>query len=77
MNGHLAFLMYERHGDLLVLVHTEVPDELAGHGIGGELVAAAVDAAEAGGLTIVAKCPFARHWLETHPDVAGRVTVRG
>jgi len=75
IDGHLAQLIYERHGDTLVLIHTEVPDELGGHGLGGRLVTAAVDAAEADGLKIVARCPYAKHWLETHPDVAGRVPV--
>jgi uncharacterized protein len=75
LDGHLAELIYERHGDRLVLVHTEVPEALGGRGLGGRLVAAAVDEAEAKGLTIVARCPYAKHWLQTHPDVAGRVPV--
>jgi uncharacterized protein len=76
IDGHLAELIYERHGDGLVLVHTEVPDALGGRGLGGRLVTAAVDTAEAKGLTIVARCPYAKHWLETHPDVASRVPIR-
>lgn len=75
IDGHLAQLIYERRGDTLVLIHTEVPDELGGHGLGGRLVTAAVDTAEANGLSIVARCPYAKHWLETHPDVAGRVPI--
>jgi predicted GNAT family acetyltransferase len=75
IDGHVAELLYERHGDRLVLVQTEVPEELGGRGLGGRLVAAAVDAAEANGLTIVARCPYAKRWLETHPDVAGQVTI--
>ena len=75
IDGHLAQLIYERHDETLVLIHTEVPDELGGRGLGGRLVTAAVDTAEADGLEIVARCPYAKHWLETHPDVAGRVPV--
>jgi uncharacterized protein len=75
IDGHVAELVYERHGDRLVLVHTEVPDALGGRGLGGKLVTAAVETAEAKGLTIVARCPYAKRWLETHPDVAGRVTI--
>ena len=73
--GHVAELIYHRHGDRLALIHTEVPEELESHGIGGRLVAAAVDRAAREGLTIVPFCPFARGWLERHPDVAGRVTI--
>jgi predicted GNAT family acetyltransferase len=74
-DGHLAELMYHRRGDRLVLIHTEVPEELERRGIGGRLVTAAVDRAAREGLTIVPLCPFARGWLQRHPDVAGRVTI--
>jgi uncharacterized protein len=75
MEGRLAELVYHRRGDRLVLIHTEVPVELEGHGIGGRLVSAAVDAAERDGLTIVPLCPFARGWLQRHPDTASRVAI--
>jgi uncharacterized protein len=75
VDGHLAELRYRRDGDRLVLVHTGVPDELEGRGLGGTLVRAALAAAEADGSTIVPECQFARGWLEKHPDDAGRVTV--
>jgi predicted GNAT family acetyltransferase len=75
VDDHLAELVYRRDGDRLVLVHTGVPDELEGQGIGGRLVRAAVDTAAADGLTVVPQCSFARSWLERHPDEAARVTV--
>ena len=74
-DGHLAQLVYRLEGDRLRLVHTEVPDELGGRGLGGVLVRAALDRAEADGLTIVPDCPFARGWLEKHPDDAARATI--
>ena len=74
-DGHLAELNYRRNGKRLVLLHTEVPAELEGRGLGGKLVSAAVDRAAREGLTVVPLCPFARGWLERHPDVASRVTV--
>jgi predicted GNAT family acetyltransferase len=73
--GRLAELTYHRHGNRLALIHTEVPEELERHGIGGRLVTAAVDRAAREGLTIVPFCPFARAWLQRNPDVAGRVTI--
>jgi predicted GNAT family acetyltransferase len=75
IDGHLAELVYRRDGDRLVLVHTGVPDELGGQGIGGRLVGAAVDEAEAQRLAVLAECSFARSWLERHPDAAARVTI--
>lgn len=71
----LAELVYRRHGHRLVLIHTEVPADMEGQGIGGRLVAAAVDRAALEGLTVVPLCPFARGWLQRHPDTAARVTI--
>jgi uncharacterized protein len=74
-DGHLAELIYRQVGRRLVLVHTGVPGELGGRGIGGQLVQAALAKAAAGGLTVVPLCPFARGWLERHPDEAATVTI--
>lgn len=74
-DGHVAELEYRRNGKRLVLIHTEVPTELEGRGLGGRLVTAAVERAQRDGMTIVPLCPFARGWLERHPDVAAQVEV--
>jgi len=52
-----------------------VPDELEGRGVGGMLVRAAIARAVQDGLTVVPLCPFARRWLERHPEVASTVTI--
>jgi uncharacterized protein len=75
VDGHLAELTYRFDGDRMVLVHTGVPPELEGRGLGGELVRAAVDHAAERGIILVPSCPFARRWLEKHPDVAAKATV--
>jgi uncharacterized protein len=74
-DGQLAELVYRIRGDRLVLVHTEVPVELEGRGIGGRLVTAALDRAAREGLTLVPLCPFARGWLERHPEAASKVVI--
>jgi predicted GNAT family acetyltransferase len=74
-DGHLAELVYHVHGDRLTLIHTEVPDELGGRGLGGVLVRAALERARRDHLTIVPTCPFARGWLEKHRDAIGDVTI--
>jgi hypothetical protein len=74
-DGLASGLSYRRNGNRLVLIHTGVPAELEGRGIGGRLVAAAVDRAAREGLTVVPLCPFARGWLERHPEVAGRAAI--
>jgi predicted GNAT family acetyltransferase len=75
LDGSEAELVYHRRGDRLVLIHTEVPDELGGHGLGGRLVRAALERAAREHLTIVPWCPFARRWLKEHPDAAADVAI--
>ena len=74
-DGHRAELVYRIRGSRLVIRHTSVPPELGGRGIGGALVTAALDRAVRDELTVVPLCPFARGWLERHPEAAARVTI--
>jgi uncharacterized protein len=70
-----AHLAYRREGALLHLVHTEVPWVLRGGGAGGRLVAAAVGLARRQHLVMVPWCPFARRWLDRHPEERRGVEV--
>lgn len=74
-DGVEAQLVYRAGGDRLVLTHTEVPDELGGHGIAGRLVEAAVARAARTGEVVVPQCPYTRSWLEKHPEAAASITV--
>jgi predicted GNAT family acetyltransferase len=67
VDGHTAYLAYERTHDTLTLVHTEVPEQLRGRHIGDTLVKAALEAGRAAGLRIIVVCPFARAYLRKHP----------
>ena len=71
----VAELVYRLRGERMVLLHTGVPHAMEKHGIGGELVQAAVGYAASQGLTVVQACPFARDWLERNPDVAAQVPI--
>ena len=71
----VAELVYRRRGERMVLLHTGVPHTMEKHGIGGELVRAAVGYAASEGLTVVPACPFARDWLQRNPDVAAQVPI--
>lgn len=73
--GGNAELVYRVDGDRFYLLHTEVPEEWSGRGIGGHLVRAAIRRAAAEHLTVVPWCPFARRWLKQHPDEAGGITI--
>jgi len=83
ISGKTAFLAYRPTPGKLVLVHTEVPRELAGHGIGSALVRAGIEFARKHGLTVVPLCSFATDYIRrhqeyvdlVHPDYRARVTT--
>ena len=55
------------------LIHTEVLDEFEGHGVGGRLIAFALDDARARGLAVIPTCPFVADYIRRHPDYADLV----
>ena len=57
----------------VVLVHTEVAPELEGKGLGGRLVAGALEDIRARGLRLVPVCAFVTSYLERHPEHADLV----
>jgi uncharacterized protein len=70
VDGHVAFSNYSRAGDVLTLLHTEVPKALNGRGIGSALVRGELEMARAQGLKVVAKCPFVVAYLNKHAEYA-------
>lgn len=70
-----AHLSYRWSGDRLVLVHTEVADELEGRGVGSALVREALRYAEDERLTVVPECAFVASWLERHPERAAELDI--
>lgn len=70
-DGSLAVLDYRMSHGAMLLTHTGVPPKIEGKGVGGALVKAALDYAQAHGLKVKALCPFAQKWMERHPEYAG------
>lgn len=68
MDGHVAVLEYVHARGSLVLVHTFVPPELEGRGVGAALVGAALDYIGRSKLTAVPLCPFVRAYVRRHPE---------
>ena len=68
-----GLLTYLRRGDVLEMMHTEVPDESEGKGYGATLAAAALDFARSEGATVIPSCPFVAAYIERHPDYADLV----
>lgn len=68
VSGHLAAAYYKIEGDVITFVHTEVPPELGGQGVGSRLVKGALDQVRARGWKVVAQCPFVKAYIEKHAD---------
>ncbi|MGH9346220.1 MAG: GNAT family N-acetyltransferase [Vicinamibacterales bacterium] len=74
IDGHTGFLQYAESAGRINLVHTAVPPELGGRGVGAALAKAALDHARRSRLQVVATCPFVRKYLEKHPEHAPPVS---
>ncbi|MGH3082149.1 MAG: GNAT family N-acetyltransferase [Gaiellaceae bacterium] len=76
VEGELAGALYYREQpDGLVLVHTEVADEFEGKGVGGRLVAGALDDIRRRGLNVTPVCPFASGYIDRHPEYADLIAA--
>jgi uncharacterized protein len=67
-DGELASLEYRLHDGRIVLMHTEVPVNLGGHGIGTALAEYAFKYARANKLPVKVYCPFVQAYLKRHPE---------
>lgn len=68
VDGHTALLYYRLEPGVITLVHTEVPPELGGRGVGSTLVRGALEAIHPMGLKLVVKCPFVSAYMGKHPE---------
>jgi predicted GNAT family acetyltransferase len=71
-----AFIAYRRVGDVLHLVHAEVPPALGGRGLGTRLVRETLELIRGRGERIVPVCPFVVAFVERHPEYASLVQGR-
>jgi predicted GNAT family acetyltransferase len=71
VDGHLAGAYYKLADGVITFVHTEVPKELGGRGIGSQLVKGALDDVRARNLKVVAQCPFVAGYIGKHADYSG------
>ena len=70
VDGHLAAAYYKIADGVITFIHTEVPPELGGKGIGSRLIKGALDQVRAEGLKVVAQCPFVKAYIDKHPEEA-------
>jgi hypothetical protein len=66
----MAVAYYKIDGDRISLLHTEVPQELSGRGIGSRLAKGVFEMLRGRGLGVVAKCPFMAAYAARAPEYA-------
>ena len=70
VEGHLAATYYKLSDGVITFVHTVVPPELGDKGVGSALVKGALDQIRAGGLKVIAQCPFVKAFIDKHTEYA-------
>ncbi len=68
VDGHTAIVLYTLAPGVMTLVHTEVPAELGGKGVGSTLVRGALEDVRRQGLKVVVRCSFIRAYMTKHPE---------
>ena len=69
VNSKVAFIEFDKiEPNILDLVHTEVPEELGGKGIGSKLVKGALNYCKENNLLVIPSCPFIKSYMEKHAE---------
>ena len=68
VDGHIAATYYRMADRVITFIHTEVPPELGGKGIGSRLIKGALEQVRSDGLKVIAECPFVKAYIEKHSE---------
>jgi predicted GNAT family acetyltransferase len=74
VDGHVAVLNYNQDGKCITFIHTEVPQELSGRGVGSALAKAGLTYAREQGLQVISKCEFVASYIEKHSEFANLIS---
>ncbi len=66
VDGELCRTDYRMAGEVMRLVHTEVPYSVEGRGLAGQVVQAALDYARANALKVAPVCGYVRAYMRRH-----------
>jgi uncharacterized protein len=67
-DGDVAYLEYSMTGNVLGLIHTEVPAKLRGLGLASSLAEMALQYALKNKLKVDVICPSVHHYIAKHPE---------
>ena len=68
VDGGVAFIRYHRKGNVVTLIHAEVPAALRGQGLGSRMTRATLQLLRAQGDRAIARCRFVAAYLDGHPE---------
>jgi predicted GNAT family acetyltransferase len=71
----VGYTRYRRGRDRIAFLHTEFDPKHQGEGLGGTLVAAALDQARRERARVLPFCTFVRSYIESHPEYLDLVPV--
>jgi uncharacterized protein len=69
-DGEIAYLEYSMAGNILTLIHTEVPAKLRGLGLASSLAETGFRWARENKFKVDVVCPLATEYLAKHPEYA-------
>lgn len=68
LNDQIAFVDYKLRKDVISFIHTEVPKELNGKGVGSFLARNVLEFAQKQQLEVKPYCPFIKAYIDKHPE---------
>ena len=77
VDGHTAYEVFERFPGGIAYLHTVVPKELGGRGIGARLAKYILDYAAEHRLKVRPDCPFVKAYIDRHPEYQANSLAHG
>ena len=77
VDGHTAYEVFERFPGGIAYLHTIVPKELGGQGVGSQLVKYILDYAAQNRLKVRPDCPFVKAYIDKHPEYQANSLAHG
>ena len=68
VDGQVVFAEYRRQPGRLVITYVEAPPSLRGTGAAGRLMQGVLEEARTEQVKVLPLCPYARAWLQRHPE---------
>jgi predicted GNAT family acetyltransferase len=68
VDGYTAFIDYQENAEVIRLVHTESPTELAGKGVATALIEKTLNYLEVNGYQLIPMCPLVFAYIKKHPE---------